>query len=79
MNAGKYRKRYEMQVEANNLLSDRLRQTRSAATKHMNLARQYLATAREEIVGLKEQIAELEGRLAPPPPVDHDGEKDETE
>ncbi len=63
MTAGKWRKRYELQIEANNLLSDRLRKTREWSRNAMNFARKHLAQAQVEIIRLQARVTKLEAYL----------------
>jgi len=64
MNANKWRKRYERQVEVNNLLSDRLRSTRNWATQALSLARKKIDAQRETLTAFQARIIELEGQMA---------------
>lgn len=63
MTASKWRKRYELQIEANNLLSDRLRKTREWSRNAMNFARQHMAAAQAEIIKLQARVVKLEAYL----------------
>ncbi len=63
MTAGKWRKRYEQQIEANNLLSDRLRKTREWNRNAMNFARKHMAQAQVEIIKLQARVTQLEARM----------------
>lgn len=63
MAENKWRKKHEAQVEANNLLSDRLRSQRAWSTRVIGQARRALLMAQEEIVKLNEQKTFLLGVL----------------
>jgi len=63
MTSGKWQKRYMKQVAANNLLSDRLRSTRSWATQALSVARKKIDAQREVIAEFQIRIIELEGAM----------------
>lgn len=59
----KWRKRFEAQVAANNLLQDRLRKTREWSRNAMAYARKHMAKAQADIVTLRKRVIELEARM----------------
>ena len=59
--AGKWEDRLHKQVEANNLLSDKLRRTRAAATKVIKDMQKAYSLQTTELIRAQARILELEG------------------
>lgn len=60
MSAAKWENRFHKQVEANNLLSDKLRNTREVGQRMIDALREAFAKALEEIKDLKFTIQIME-------------------
>lgn len=62
MTAGKWEERYSKQVQANNLLSDRLRQTRLRGQDMINILKRAYQEKVSEVMTLKLKIQNMEAK-----------------
>lgn len=66
MSSAKWEKRYDKQVQANNLLSDKLRETRKRGQKMIDTLKQAYSLKVTEVINLKHRVQTLEIALNAP-------------
>ena len=63
MSAAKWEKRYDKQVQANNLLSDKLRETRKRGQQMIDTLKQAYSLKVTDVINLKYKVQTLEAAL----------------